>query len=209
MTALIFFLNPQQVCIAMDTLATSQDYKAAFYTSKIFQLPHLGMAMCGTGIQGFVADWFSQLVKGFVARDVSHLDQFIPISLRKMITQHNIDQENTVTAYHFGFSENDFCFKGYAYRSINNFDSEQLQYGIGVKPAPIDPSGIDAINSVGGFIQLIERLRLEQITIPVEERVFIGGEIHFLLMNPSENRLFRCHKFDDYEIAYGEMLKNL
>jgi hypothetical protein len=40
----------------------------------------------------------------------------------------------TTTVYHFGFSEVTGLIHSFAYRSANNFQSEKIAYGLGIKP---------------------------------------------------------------------------
>jgi len=182
--------------------------KPSFYTTKIFPLLHLNGVMCGTGLGPFVHDWFVYVNTAIIAHDMEHLNQFVMEPLRKLAERHHVSEVSSVTIYHFGYSENQQCFKGYAYRSTNNFLSEELIYGFGVKPQ-VNYEIPSPINLPDDFIKLAIQQRLEDEKLPIGKRVGIGGEIHILYMTPNKMILTRCHRFDDYLAMYGEMCKNL
>jgi len=109
-----------------------------FFTTKAFIVPHLRMLICGTGVAGFLGRWFVQLNDRFVVRDVDHVDYHAPGILRELWRTYKeefgIPDGPTTTVYHFGFSKDDNRIHPYAYRSADDFVSEPLRYGIGVKP---------------------------------------------------------------------------
>lgn len=209
MTALNFMLDQKAICIAMDTLGTNAETgKPSFYTSKIFPLLHLNGVICGTGLGSFVHDWFVYVNTAIIARDMEHLNQFVTEPLRKLAEGHHINNDSSVTIYHFGYSENHQCFRGYAYRSSNNYESEELIYGFGIKPE-ISYEIPPPINLPEDFIKIVIQQKIEDEKLPFEKKVGIGGEVHFLYMTPGKIIMTRCHKFDDYLSMYEEMCKNI
>ena len=73
MTSLVFYLRPEIVFIAMDTLVSTVDKnKLHHFCSKIFPLPHLGSVMCGTGNMELAVEWFKQVHHNFYS-DVCNL----------------------------------------------------------------------------------------------------------------------------------------
>jgi hypothetical protein len=205
MTAFNFCLNPKGVYIAMDTMGVFPETKRPFmYTSKIFPLPHLGGVMCGTGVMLLVIDWFTFLLTKVLARDVVELDRLTPDALRSLAEQYDLDSELTVTIYHFGYCEPEERYRGFAYRSTSNFASDELPYGIGTKP-PLSDVRIQSLPE--DFIKMINQQRLEDRNNPVDEQVGIGGDVHFFVMTTEYMALQRCHRFDDYEENYREMVE--
>ena len=207
MTALNFLLEPERVCIAMDTLVIRPDTRTPFlYASKIFPLPHLGGVMCGTGLMQFVIDWFVCIQTSVIARDVPHLNNYTSEQLRVIAVKYKLISDLTSTIYHFGYSAAEQCYKGFAYRSKTNFVSEELEYGFGIKP-PVEYKPIQSLPN--GFIEMTERQRIEDKEKPTEQQVGIGGDIHLFVMTPEQMLLTRCHRFKDYDSFYNKMLENL
>lgn len=176
MTALNFFLSREAVCVVADTLAT-YDEEPAFFTTKVFPIPHLNGLVCCRGSLGLMLDWVTLLNGGMLTFDLMHADQFAPDALRELFSKRPLDEQAncTTTIYHLGFDpgENEFC--GFAYRSVNDFESEPLEYGIHIKPGV----GIDLElqNFPADFIALMRQQRLEQDQLPADERAFVGGQI--------------------------------
>ncbi len=209
MTSLIYYYEPQVVFIAMDTLAMTQAKKPFIYMVKFYPLPHLQGVVCGTGSGQFVLDWFVKINSGMLVQDIPHLNEFTPEQLRVLAEKHNISNDSTVTVYQFGYSENEKCFKGYAYRSPNNFESELLPYnGIGIKPG-VPFESTSPIRIPDDFIKIMEDQRVFEESRPVEERIFIGGDIQFVHMTPAGMIISRCHRFSDYESIYEKMCEGL
>jgi hypothetical protein len=207
MTALNFLFEPDRVCIVMDTLMVRPDTRRPLlYTSKIFTLPHLGGVMCGTGVMQLVIDWFVCIQTAVIVRDIPHLDQYAPNQLRAIAGKYDLNSKLTSTIYHFGYSEIDQRYRGFAYRSEKNFISEELEYGFGIKP-PVEFEPIQSLPK--GFVEMMEQQRIEDRKKPTEDQVGIGGDIHLFVMTPEQMVLTRCHRFEDYESCYSKMLENL
>lgn len=206
MTALNFLIEPQRVCIAMDTLSTESEAKPHLFCSKIFLLPHLQGVMCGTGAFPIVIDWFVAIQSEILVRDIPHLDEFTPGFLRSIAAKHGMANDVRATVYHFGYSQLAGEYRAFAYRSTNSFTSEPLVHGLGIKP-PIDVEPFTELPA--GFIRLIYRQREQDRAAIAADQVGIGGEIQFLVMTPRLFQLSTCHRYEDYEALYSEMLKNV
>jgi hypothetical protein len=207
MTAFNFLFEPERVCIAMDTLMVLPDSKRPFkYASKISPLPHLGGVMCGTGLMQLVIDWFVCIQTAIIVRDIPHLDQFTRNQLQNIARKYDFSSGLSSTIYHFGYSHREQRYRGFAYRSEKDFASEELEYGFGIKPR-VEFRPVQSLPQA--FIEMVERQRLEDRKKPTNEQVGIGGDIHFFVMTPKQMVLTRCHRFEDYEYCYSEMLKNL
>ncbi|MDP8237941.1 MAG: hypothetical protein P9X24_02515 [Candidatus Hatepunaea meridiana] len=210
MTALIYQLEPNQVSVAMDTLSLNEDKKPLLYTSKIFLLPHLGGLMCGTGIVPFVVNWYIKIQTGIIAKDIEYLGNFTPKCLRELWHQcADITERYTSTIYHFGYSWHDNSCKGFAFRSTNNFALEELQYSISVKPA-LAITEIAKIKELPrDIIKIMYKQKEEDDKLPFEQRLGIGGEIHFAHLTPHQTTIQVCHRFNDYESNYKQMCRKL
>jgi len=140
MTAAVFSIQPEQVIIAMDTLAMAGGTgKPIFYTTKFYILPHLQGVMFATGIGDLASKWFSQLER-YIACDIHHLDSFVTPALRMLGDELGLNKNLTTTVYHVGYSEEESRYVAFAYRSTKLFASERFEYGLGTKPqAEVSP----------------------------------------------------------------------
>ena len=207
MSALNFILQSDALFIATDTLAISgEDGSPRNFQSKIYPLLHLDGVLCGTGIGQFITRWYVALQSGILARNIPHLDQYVPNGLRSLHQELPLPEGKTTTIYHFGWDHAEGRFRGFAYRSEHDFRSEELQYGFGVKPqVAFTPTG----TLPDDFVQLITLQRQIDNARPPRERIGIGGEIHFLAMAPGEISLTRCHSFEDLDLLYDQMCRRL
>jgi len=209
MSSLVFCTDKNQVFVATDTLATSPDGSPLMFTSKAFVIPHLQLIICCTGIQGILGKWFIEINDRIVVRGIDHLNYHTPDILpdiyRNYKNEHGIPENITSTIYHFGFSEEEGIIHNYVYRSINNFVSENLPYGVGIKPEctinyevqlPID------------LREIMEKQRIIQQTRPKSEKVFIGGKIQAYLMTKSDINIYIWDHFNDYELTEKTIYDN-
>lgn len=206
MTAFVFNLAPQQVLIAMDTLAiTGESKEPFFYTTKFYPLPHLQGVMFATGIGDLATKWFVRLER-YVARDIKHLDEFVQPGLQELGREFGLSATNTTTVYHVGWSELEQRYVAFAYRSTNNFASEPLDYGLRTKPGL--PGAV--VNQFPqDFIKIIDELRVKDNALPIKDRVVIGGEVQTLLMQDKAMTITTSHRFEDYEFMYEQMCRSL
>ena len=205
MTALNFLLEEKRVCVAMDTMMLNAETRTPLkYVSKIFMLPHLNGVICGTGFVNFIFNWYLFVQSSIIAEDIEHLDLYASEALNRLAQDFSFDF--SVTIYHFGWSAEKKKFIGLAYRSKNNFVSEALQYGLGIKPKV----SFDSFNELPrDFIEIIKNQKKQDEALPSEERIGIGGDIHFLVMTEEGYTFSKCHRFDDYFESYNQMLNNL
>lgn len=187
MTVLNFHLSDAAVYVVADTLATNDTYKPALFTTKVFPVPHWNGLICGTGCLGFILDWFQSALGGMLATDLVHLDEFTPSALRGIHARRggNGSDNPTTTIYHFGLDGRDGLFKGFAYRSTTGFESEPLIYGTYTKPyLNIREDGVWSFPQ--DFVEFCKKQRDQQDLFPVEDRVFIGGQIVAWMMERVE-----------------------
>jgi hypothetical protein len=200
MSSLIFATDSEQAFVATDTLAVSYNGEPSFFTTKAFIVPHLRMIIAGTGVTGLMSKWFVQVVHGMVVRGIEHLDYHTPENLdriwRNMKEEFPIPDNFTTTIYHMGFSEEDGLMKSYAYRSTDNFESEQLPYSLRYKPECTVPENYALPIDIPAMMQ---DQRERQSLLPKEERLYIGGEILITHLTKDGFHSYNLCKFDDYD----------
>lgn len=202
MTAFVFNLAPEQVLVAMDTLAVTADTKEPFfYTTKFYPLPHLHGVMFATGLGDLATQWFVRLER-YVARDIQHLNEFVQPGLQQLGREFGLSETNTTTIYHVGFSELEDRYVAFAYRSTNDFAPEPLGYGLRTKPG-LDGAAVNQFPQ--DFIRIIDELRREDNALSTGERVGIGGEVQTLVMQDGTMTICTAHRFEDYDALYEQM----
>ena len=211
MSSLIYHIEEKQVLIGVDTLATDKDGEPRLFTSKAFYLPHLRLLICGTGLGGFLGEWFVRLNNYMVCDGIDNLNYHAPSALWELWNEHlgklTDPYNGTTTVYHFGFSENTNKIAAYIYRSGNDFNSERKnEYGIGVKPECFIKPNYELPNDI---INMMKEQRKIQLSKPVDERVYIGGEMIIYHLIQTGCAIYSLGKFDDYEENRQSILDNL
>lgn len=201
MSSLIFVTESEQALTATDTLATSANGEPLMFTTKAFIVPHLRMIMCGTGIGGFLGKWFIEVNDRMIVRGVDNLDYHTPKVLasfwHKFRDEYSIAENLTTTVYHFGFSEEDGLIHTYVYRSANNFVSEVLPYGMGIKPEPKSSEGLEIPRDIK---KIMDEQRVIQQSLPKNERVYIGGKIQIHHLTKLGFAVYTLDQFEDFEL---------
>jgi hypothetical protein len=208
MSSLIFITEKEQVLAATDTLATSTDGKPFMFTTKAFIVPHIQMIMCGTGMGGFLGKWFVEVNDRMVIRDVDNLDYHTPQILRsfwqKFVKEYSLSEKQTTTVYHFGFSE-EGSIHSFAYRSVNDFVSETLPYGIGIKP---ECNSVENLEFPKDIKRIMNEQRAIQLSRPESERVYVGGKIQIHHLTKSGFIVYAHDQFDDFEPTQQAIYEN-
>lgn len=215
MSLLDFILEPEQITILADTLAISAENKTDFFfMTKIFPLPHLRGVLCGTGCVAFIFDWLYFIETGMRAQDFDFINNNCSPILIDLWKKYESGPKMTATIYHFAFSPSANRMKGYAFRSTNKFVKDEIQDGFGYKP-----EGAQALNYLreyakahDGKIDMVEIAKYQKQLddeLPLQERVGIGGVIHFCFLDDRFQTIWQCFKFDDYERLFKGMLLNL
>jgi hypothetical protein len=199
MSSLIFATDEQQIVVATDTLAVTTEGEPFLFASKATHIPHLKTIIAGTGAGGLSNEWALTVSTRMIVRGIMNLDFHTPEGLRelwkKYKTEYPVPDRLTTTVYQFGLSEEDGRVVSFAYRSANNFVSEQLQYGFGVKPECIIPEG----DFIEALPNMMAEQRKNQESLPKDERVYIGGEIQVLYLTADGCRSFKAGQFPDFE----------
>lgn len=217
MTALDFVIQDDAVVVAMDTLSLrAVDHKPYKMVTKFMPIPHMNSLICGTGNMGAVIDWFSWVEKNVIANGIYQLDRITRQVIKEFMQEHNGD--NLCTIYQFGLHELDGKFHGYAYRSTDDFEGEEI-HGLRVKPpdAFLSPDGTVDLSPYapeGATIQeilknIMHRQKEYDDSLNVEDRLGIGGIIQIVILSKDRIVIENYEYFDDFESTHIEMLKNL
>jgi len=209
MTSFICHTEAEQALIAMDTLGTYPDGKPFLFTTKFYVVPHLRMVMCATGAGSFIGEWFIRANERMVVRGIDNLDYHTPGMLATLWATHKEKSgslvDDTVTVYHIGFSEKTDLIHTYVYRSTDDFISEVRDYGLMYKPECTIPENY---TFPGDVKDLMEEQRRIQLTKPLAERIYIGGEIQVCQISKSGIGIYSLGKFDDYDSDLGAIFRN-
>ena len=207
MSALDFLVHPTGIFFATDSLSLAAKTKDPYvFQTKFVVLPHLELAVAGTGDARFVNSWFEKTRSGFIAKDIDHLDQYCPNALQELWATFKSTTTSTSTTYHFGYSKQRERYVGYAYRSEDNFISEPLRDGFGTKPAT-EVSLSEKYEFPKLFIEIMTRQHDEDRALPKPDRVGIGGDIHFVQMMNRHIGITQCHRFPTYDEDYSLMCR--
>lgn len=219
MTLLNWEMTPDHVVILSDTLSLSGDNKRPRnFMTKVYPAPHLGAVITGTGISKVVTDFYVRAVAEMIVNDVVQLSEFAPDVLRSIWLElgNLLPPDGTATIYTFGLSLDDGEFAGFAYRSTSDFEAEQLQHGIGVKPAP-ESGVIGEINGLADFVKLAFSQQEADRKLPRLKRVGIGGELWLYTLLKDENCSLvlrveslgdMAHAADDHEVMLAQLPQN-
>lgn len=209
MSSLIFYTDKKQALVATDTLSVDLEGKPFAFVTKSAYVPHLRTIIAGTGAGGFANKWHLHVSTRMVLKGIRNLDYHTPKSLRELwleyLKEMSIPIDITTTVYQFGISEETGEIVSFAYRSINNFVSEKLGYGTGVKPECSVPEG--------DLMALIPEMMKEQREIqnkePKESRVYIGGEIFAFYLNADGCNCIKLGEFDEYKTQEEQIFNSL
>jgi hypothetical protein len=199
MTALVFALQPDQVCIAMDTLVIGADDKMPLsFQRKFLPVPESDLVVAGTGHAGFINGWFQHVQAQLLGVSIDHLNSEAPRLFRASVSAEGGLSGLTATIYHFGYSDRERQYVGYAYRSEHSFRSDRLQYALGFKPVvPVTPT--DEIRFPDFLIDIVLEQQRQDYLSPLCKRVGIGGEIEFIQMSERAINVATVHRFSSYE----------
>lgn len=195
--------------VATDTLAVEPAGAPMMFCSKAIYLPHLRTIIAGTGVGMFSGDWAMSVNNRMIVAGIQNLDHHAPGALlerwRQYASEFALHESMTTTVYHFGLSEEDQSVQGYAYRSTNNFASERLGYGYGLKPActlPERGSLVEALPS------MMKEQRENELAKASHERVHIGGECVAMHLTKSGCNVFSVFRFEDYPLQLQQVFQS-
>ncbi|GFM73614.1 hypothetical protein PSCICL_46060 [Pseudomonas cichorii] len=180
MSSLLFYTDENEAIIATDTLLHYSVEKPPGFISKAISLPHMRLIVAATGSALLFNRWIGLVNNQSIALNVDSVDAHAPQELQALWGELNAHfpalRDQTATIYHFGISDNSGKVHGFAYRSVSDFRSERLSYGLGIKPELMNKAGIDW-NSFPKCAPDIMRAQIQQEDEKVEGRVYIGGSV--------------------------------
>ena len=218
MTVLNYLLTDDVVYVLADTLLCDpDDLSPVAFATKVHALPHLQAVICGTGHAQAIAAWVATVNTELLVRDIADLDRLAPAELRRLHARDpDADaspREIATTLYHFGLDERAGRFVGFAYSSANDFRSEALPRGFGLKPAPDWPvDGRSITRLPEHLVAVAERQKAQDEATEAGRRVMVGGKLIFCAMqrvpgaagSPTvQTSLAVCHAFPDFERLYA------
>ena len=204
MSSLIFYTDQERALVVTDTLQVKFGQPTNF-TTKALYLPHLRLIVAGTGHGGFHDRWAHLVNFSAVARDVVDLNIGTPGGLRKLWARVDDDLKvRTTTIYHFGVTTADQVV-AYAYRSANDFRSEPLEPGTGIKPKASMPEG----DLLEGIRAIMDEQRRLQEAAPAATRLYIGGEAIATYLTPAECRHWTLFRFSDADQQLDQAARRL
>lgn len=178
MSSLLFYMDENEAIVATDTLLHYSVDTPPGFASKAISIPHMRMIIAATGSALLFSRWIGLVNNQGFALDVDAVDAHALQELQALWRELNRHvpalQDQTATIYHFGISDDSGKIHGFAYRSVSDFKSERLDYGLGVKPELIDMTGIDW-NSFPACAPEIMRAQSRQEDQKPRDRVYIGG----------------------------------
>ena len=197
----------------MDSLSIRDGGKPHKYVTKIFPLPHVKAAMCGIGNLNIVIDWFSDLQLNAVVCKFPFLNELVPTQLLKIGDKYPTEGHQT-TIYHFGFDEEERRFRGFKFRSDKNYQMEELDYGIGIRPYgeklhDILINGLKHLQLNEAIVKLMVAQKAKDESLNPEKRAGIGGEIHILQITEDSQFLWCWRRFPDFFEVFNKMMQNL
>ena len=204
MSSLIFWTNPGNAIVVTDTLAIGNDHAPSLFCSKAHYVPHLRTIIAGTGAGSFADEWYIRANSRMLVDGLEELNEYTPKALREMWADAGdrdlIPEGLTTTIYMVGFSERSGEMVSFAYRSENNFDSERLgvpgQNLWAVKPEAQVPEGQDIWAL---FKPMMMEQRANQVDLPLNERIEIGGDAIAMHLSEEGCRTFKLFSFPDRE----------
>lgn len=199
MTALVFVIQPDQVCFAMDTLIVTHDDKMPLdFQRKFYALPENNIVVAGTGLGNLVNTWFEVLGRLPTETNIDDLAPIISELVQKLLPFVNGIDLATSTLYHFGYSKSQAKYVGFVSRSENNWKTESIQENaIGFKPIIPLPECND-IEFPDYLVKIIQAQQKADLSLPVVDKVGIGGEIEFVHMKNGEISISNVHRFETY-----------
>lgn len=199
MTALVFALQPDQVCVAMDTLVVGADDRLPMaFQQKFLTIPSSNLLVAGTGHADFIRGWFGYLQSMNLQGDIEDLNAIAPTVLKASTDAAGGLGSLSATLYHFGYSSVKKRYVGYAYRSTSDFHPSPLQDALGLKPVVQVPP-TDNIRFPEFMVDIVIQQQNQDRALPIEQQVGIGGEIEFAVLAEQTIKVETVHRFSSYE----------
>lgn len=205
MSSIICFTDKDVAIVATDTLAV-RDGRPLLFTNKAIYLPTLKLVIAGTGVGSFSSEWAEFVNSWMAVEDIEGLNEFSQEQLSTLWTK-KIDGglllgHESSTVYHVGYSAKEDCMVAYAFRSKNSFECERLPLGCFAKPS----CNIQMSGDLADFVVMMKEQRSIQESLPINERVYIGGELNAIVIQRDRVIHFKLGEFEDYSQQMDEIL---
>jgi hypothetical protein len=220
MTLLMWNHEPDGFVILTDTLNVRSDTAELMcFNTKVYPVLERDLVAVGTGSAALIERW-TRWLRYQPPCEPAMLDAITPIKLSVLWAEICAEfpptgTASTATVYHFTL--HDGMPVVYTYRSVDEFGSERDAVpGQSVKPflgqrgehtpaAALTPAFVH-FDDVPGMVELACRIRADQDTRPVEERVHVGGELYLTTFAPGIYTHQRVHIFEDRDEMATRML---
>lgn len=212
MTALMYSITSNGITVVTDTLACDVDRRRSHLVAKLGIAPHLATVVAVTGFSNVLTEWMTRINFGMLCLDFDELTTLTPEGVRAVWADvrrsHDLRDDDTTTIYQFGLSSTT-GLTGYAFRSRSDFDAELLPSPcFAIKPPPIGP--FDTPHTVAEIAALAERIRAEDLELPIDERVMIGGDlIAAAISADGAITCQRIYRFTSFDREWNDMAQRL
>jgi hypothetical protein len=205
MTALVFSLQPDQVCLVMDTLVVAAETKMPLGLRRKFLVsPERRLIIAGTGLATLVQGWQGYVASSLEVRSIDELDRIAPTSLYAASKEVPAPSSITTTLYHFGYSPSERRYIGLVYRSIAGFASERLPDAIGIQPT-VPVVVPEDIRFPAFLLEIMLAQHRQDRSLPLDRQIGIGGEVDFVAMTNGNLRIETIHRFSTYEADVAKL----
>lgn len=184
MTSLVFVVQQDQVCIAMDTLVVGHhDKRPLAFQRKFSVLDPSGVVIAGTGLGEMINAWFRETSRSFAALDFDALQARAQLALRNVATQVPSLNLSPASLFHFGWSAREGRYAGFVCRPSSDWTPVVVPVNqIRMQPeVSIDQSM--PIELPRSFVDIQLRQQIADQMLQVADKQGIGGEIEFVHMH--------------------------
>ncbi len=183
----------------MDTLVVyAADKKPMSFRRKFISFDENNLLIAGTGHADFINGWLDYCSSYYKNENIDQINRTAPNVLYHSVNATGGLSYSTATLYHFGYSEEKSQYIGYAYRSENDFKSEKLQYGLGIKPV-VQIESTNCIQFPDFLIKIIHEQQKYDKKQPITHQVGIGGEIDYAVLKDGKVSIKTVDRFESYE----------
>ena len=184
MTSLVFVIQDDQVCIAIDTLVVGHlDKRPLAFQRKFVVLQPAGVVIAGTGLADMINSWFGESANSLATLDFDQLQARAQSALKQIAAEvHNLRLAQA-SLFHFGWSAKDRRYAGFVCRPELDWAPADLPKDqIRMQPeVPVDWNV--PFELPRSFVEIQLRQQAADQAQPAQNRQGIGGEIEFVHMH--------------------------
>jgi hypothetical protein len=163
---------------------------------------------------GLAVEWFKQIHHNFFSdvcnlKDVCDLNKETPSRLLKLsqcLSQSSTCTDTTPSTplegkiFHFGYSLKETKYRGFVYKSKNDFSSKEITPQFNYQPSlaePITPQIQSEQEFIDSAIKVMKLQQAEQKKKLPADQIRIGGQVQVLTMAPDIMQIKIVHAFND------------